>query len=124
MSPEIMKKIYLVEDDYNLRELIAYLLTAKNYEVEAFPNATSFKEKITGLDIHPDLILMDIMLPDGSGVELCRDIKDNEKTNSIPVILMSAHADPSITQNSGATDFIAKPFDVDQFYSQLNKYLN
>ncbi len=124
MSHEIMKKIYLVEDDYNLRELICYLLTDHDYEVEAFANATSFKERISGLDIDPDLILMDIMLPDGNGVELCRAIKADDKTSSIPVILMSAHADPSITQNSGAIDFIAKPFDVDQFYSRLNKYLN
>lgn len=119
-----MKKIYLVEDDHNLRELICFLLIDQDYEVEAFANATSFKEKISGLDIDPDLILMDIMLPDGNGAELCRSIKDDDRTNSIPVILMSAHADSSITQNSGATDFIAKPFDVDQFYSRLSEYLN
>lgn len=119
-----MKKIYLVEDDHNLRELICFLLTDQDYDVEAFANATSFKEKISKREIDPDLILLDIMLPDGNGVELCKNIKGDDKTSAIPVILMSAHANPSISENSGATDFIAKPFDVDQFYGRIEQYLN
>lgn len=115
-----MKTIFLVEDDQGLRELIHFLLTDKNYEVEAFANASSFEKKIEHSD--PDLILMDIMLPDGNGVDLCKNLKKSTK-NEIPVLLMSAHANPSIADNSGACDFIKKPFDIEELYTRIQKYV-
>ena len=114
-----MKKVFLVEDDYGLRELIGFLLVEKNYEVKAFPNATSFTDTIN--QELPDLILMDIMLPDGNGVDLCRNIKDVKETRDIPVLLMSAHANPSIANGSGANSFLAKPFDVEELYEHIEK---
>jgi DNA-binding response OmpR family regulator len=114
-----MKKIFLVEDDYSLRELIGFLLIEKDYEVKAFPTATSFKNTIN--QELPDLILMDIMLPDGNGVDLCRNIKNVKATKNIPVLLMSAHANPSIVNGSGANSFLAKPFDVEELYDSIDK---
>ncbi|SDS33180.1 Response regulator receiver domain-containing protein [Gillisia sp. Hel1_33_143] len=116
-----MKKIYLVEDDHALRELISFLLMDKDYEVEAFANAKSFKNKISTADA--DLILLDIMLPDGNGIDLCKLVKATSNTKDIPVLLMSAHANPSIANDSGANDFIAKPFNVDDLYMHVQKNL-
>jgi len=114
-----MKKIYLVEDDHALRELISFLLMDKDYEVEAFANANSFKNKIPNAEA--DLILLDIMLPDGNGVDICKLLKGTHNTKDIPVLLMSAHANPSIANDSGANDFIAKPFNVDDLYMHVQK---
>ncbi|MDT0689998.1 response regulator [Salegentibacter sp. F188] len=114
-----MKKIFLVEDDHALRELIGFLLIEKDYEVTAFSNATSFTETINRE--LPDLILMDIMLPDGNGVDLCRNIKEESETREIPVLLMSAHANPSMVNGSGANSFLAKPFDVEELYEHIEK---
>ena len=115
-----MKKIFLVEDDHGLRDLISFLLTDKNYDVEAFSNATTFEKGIESGD--PDLILMDIMLPDGNGLDLCKDLKKSKDKNSIPILLMSAHADPRIADDSGACDFIKKPFDVEELYQCIEKH--
>lgn len=116
-----MKTIFLVEDDHSLRELINFLLIDKDYKVEAFSNANSFESRIKNSE--PDLVLMDIMLPDGNGIQLCKDLKDSEDKNKIPVILMSAHADPSIANDSGACHFIKKPFDIEELYSKIQKYI-
>ena len=117
-----MKTIFLVEDDNGLRDLICFLLTDKDYEVEAFANATSFEKGIENRA--PDLILMDIMLPDGNGVDLCKDLKKSQSKSNIHVMLMSAHADPNIADDSGACEFIKKPFDIEELYSRIQKYVD
>ena len=117
-----MKTIFLVEDDHSLRDLIQFLLADKNYEVEAFPNATSFEKRLE--NSNPDLILMDIMLPDGNGVDLCKGLKNSDHKKKIPVLLMSAHANPSIADNSGACDFIKKPFDIEELYTHIQRHID
>ncbi|MFD2517054.1 response regulator [Salinimicrobium flavum] len=67
------------------------------------------------------VFLLDIMLPDGNGLDLCRELKNNETTRKIPVVLMSAHAD--INSMEGADDFISKPFDVDELLRRIERQL-
>jgi DNA-binding response OmpR family regulator len=114
-----MKEIFIVEDDDGIRELIEFLLVSEQYSVKTFPTARAFHKAIPG-EV-PDLFLLDIMLPDGNGVDLCRELKKDEKTMKIPVVLMSAHAD--ISRTEGADDFIAKPFDVDELLKRIQKQL-
>ena len=115
-----MKEIYVVEDDEGIRELIEILLQSHNYTVKTFPNARSFQNTVPGK--LPDLFLIDIMLPDGNGINLCKDLKASEYTLKIPVVLMSAHAD--INHVDGADDFIAKPFDVDELLKRIEQQLS
>ena len=116
-----MKEIYVVEDDPDIRELIKYLLESLEYKVESFPTAEDFYSGISG---HlPDLILLDIMLPDGNGIEICKELRDQQLTNEIPVLLMSAHADASVLRGHCANDFIAKPFDIDDLISRINHFV-
>lgn len=110
-----MKKIFLVEDEPNLREMIAFLLTDQGYEVEAFPTATSFNNFIEKEE--PDMVLLDIRLPDGNGAEICK--KMHKSKRHIPVILMSAHANPEMFGNVGARDFIPKPFDIEDLFLKI-----
>lgn len=110
-----MKEIFIVEDNDHIRELLEFILIDQDYVVKSFPNARSFQNQITSK--HPDLILMDIMLPDGNGLEMCNKLGFSEDTSNIPVILMSAHA--NINKDNCAVDFIPKPFDVEDLINRI-----
>ena len=114
-----MKQIFVVEDDEGIRELIEILLESHEYSVQTFPNARTFQNTVPGQV--PDLFLIDIMLPDGNGVNLCKQLKASNETMGIPVVLMSAHA--NISHIDGADDFIAKPFDVDELIQRIEQQL-
>lgn len=103
-----MKEIFVVEDDEGIRELIEFLLISEQFAVKTFPNVRTFQKTVP--NEVPDLFLLDIMLPDGNGMDLCKKLKENKLTSHVPVLLMSAHA--NISQVPEADDFIAKPFDV------------
>ena len=113
-----MKEIYVVEDDRFIRELIELLLK-DTYSVRSFPNAERFRKRIEYGK--PKLILMDIMLPDGNGQEMCKSLAQNKDTNEIPVILMSAHAD---IVDETARDFIVKPFELNDLLYRIKKHIN
>ena len=111
-----MKEIFVVEDDTDIREMLEFLLESENYKVQSFPTAESF---LNQLDLQrPDLILLDIMLPDGNGVTICEELKTEEKNLFLPIILMSAHINTSSFRKSCADDFIAKPFDIEDLSHQ------
>lgn len=114
-----MKKIFIVEDDDGIRELIEFLLVSQQYSVKTFPNARTFNKTVP--EEVPDLFLLDIMLPDGNGLDLCKELKKDEVTQKVPVMLMSAHAD--ISKMEAADDFIAKPFDVDELLKRIENQL-
>ena len=114
-----MKEIFIVEDNDHIRELLEFILIDQDYVVKSFPNARSFQNQITSK--HPDLILMDIMLPDGNGLEMCNKLGFSEDTSNIPVILMSAHA--NINKDNCAVDFIPKPFAVEDHINRIGVQL-
>ncbi|WP_316765379.1 response regulator transcription factor [Pedobacter frigiditerrae] len=117
------KTIYVVEDNDDIRELVEYLLEIEGYQVSGFPNATTFKEEIKNST--PDAVVLDIMLPDGNGIEICNKLKSNLLTEKIPVLLMSANTNVAMISNeSKADDFISKPFDIDDLVSRVRKLLN
>jgi DNA-binding response OmpR family regulator len=107
-----MKKIILVEDDQAIREFLVIFLESENYAVRSFSTANEFLNRDQN-DL-PDLYLFDVMLPDGSGIDLCKEIKRSGNNIGIPVIIMSAHANLSQLKDlCDPDDFIAKPFDID-----------
>ena len=115
-----MKEIFVVEDDDGIRELLEFLLVDRNFEVKTFPSVRSFESNLPGKT--PDLFLLDIMLPDGNGLDLCKKLKQTQITRNIPVVLMSAHA--HLSHLEGANDFISKPFDVDNLIEKINRQLD
>lgn len=107
-----MKSIILVvEDEVDIQNLIAYTLSAEGYEVLG---AKTGEEAIKTLEqTHPDLILLDLMLPGIDGFEVCRRVKRAEKTEGIPVIMVTAKGEESDIVTGlelGAEDYITKPF--------------
>jgi two-component system alkaline phosphatase synthesis response regulator PhoP len=117
------KLIHIVEDDEDIRFIVEYLLRDENYDVESFGGAKEFIKGIQG--DKPDLIILDVMLPDGNGIAICRDLKTSSETQHIPVIIMSAHAaEKSVLEEACADDFISKPFDLDYFLQRVKKQLS
>lgn len=115
------KRIFIVEDDDDIREIVTLVLEGEQYEV--IPNSTisEFEQKFN--QHKPDAILLDIRLPDGNGMELCTLLKSQEQTRHIPVIMMSAHEQIAIVmQNCKAESFISKPFDIDDLLSKVQLY--
>lgn len=119
----IKKCVYILEDNDDIREMIAYLLTEENYEVHGYPTVKSFKNELSFT--HPDMIILDVMLTDGNGLEVCDELKANNRTNDIPILMMSAHAFlKDVKSKCGAEDFISKPFDINDFVSRIDHYLH
>jgi two-component system phosphate regulon response regulator PhoB len=115
-----MKKIVLVEDDQDLYSLIQY-----NLEKEGFTVAGSQTGK-GALDLcrreRPDLIILDIMLPDSDGLEICKAIRANSDLGAVPVIFLTARAsetDRIVGLELGANDYIVKPFFVRELIARI-----
>lgn len=120
-----MKKkcVFVLEDNDDLRELFTILLEDDNFKVVTYPTATSFKAGMESEKPCPDIILMDIMLPDGNGMDICAQMKADKRYSAIPIIMMSAHKDMSdVTEFCKADDFIAKPFDINRFINTVERY--
>jgi len=116
------KIIHIVEDDEDIRYIISYILTDMGYEVKLSETVADFHAQMKVSE--PDLILLDVMLPDGNGLELCLELKQETETSHIPVIIMSAHAtEYEVLRRSCAEDFIAKPFDLDDLLVLIAKHL-
>lgn len=119
-----MALIYIVEDDENIREIEEFALRNAGFEIQSFPNATDFfaslEKKI------PDLFLLDIMLPDESGNEIVRTLRNSELTRKLPVIMVTAKtAEMDLVKglDNGADDYIKKPFSVMELISRVKALL-
>ena len=114
------KWIYYVEDDTSIRELVLYALKTAEFQVMTFENAASFYKRMK--EQQPDLILLDIMLPDEDGVSILKKLKSRPDTENIPVIMMTAKSseyDKVLGLDSGADDYITKPFGVMELISRV-----
>lgn len=103
------KRIFLLEDDPGVSDVLQLILELDDYEVKSFETIEKFMSRIAGEE--PDLFILDVMLPDGNGFEVCKELKaSNTQT---PVLMMSAHASLQNCEESCTADaFIQKPFDL------------
>lgn len=114
------KRIFCVEDDINIRELIAYTLSQSGYITEGFECGTDFFEALKTST--PDLILLDIMLPDKDGMTILKELRASQKTDTVPVIMLTAKSgqmDKIKGLDAGADDYITKPFDILELVSRV-----
>lgn len=116
-----MKKILVIDDEGAIRDLIELVLKRENYQVKTAENgAAGLREMDT---FRPDLVLLDLMLPDFSGYDLCREIV---KKSSIPVIMISAKnetIDKVLGLELGAEDYVTKPFDNRELIARVKVVL-
>jgi DNA-binding response OmpR family regulator len=118
-----MRRILVVDDDRDILEVIDFILQDSGYTVETLLDGHFLFDKIRSFQ--PDLIILDIMLGDMDGRELCRNLKTGLDTHHIPVIMVSAsHALKDINSpNCQPNDFIAKPFDIDALLSCVHRQI-
>ena len=115
-----MATILIVDDEQPLRELLADVLESGGHRVMMAGNG---REALTIVARdRPDLVVSDVMMPLLNGVRLCRQIKDDPPTASIPVILMSS-VGPRVVDGSGADAFLKKPFDLDEVETLVGRLL-
>lgn len=113
------KVIYLLEDDPSIRELVQYLLAEDGFEVHAFGTVSSFRESLPTAS--PHLIILDIMLPDGNGIDVSVELKSYSNTKAIPILLMSAdHGKVNKPTPASANSFLAKPFDISELLERVH----
>ena len=119
-----MALIYVVEDDVNIQEIEMFALKNSGYRVEGFGNAKDFFAKLS--EKTPDLILLDVMLPDLDGLSILKKVRTVPDTKKIPVIFVSAKTseiDKVKGLDMGADDYLAKPFGVMELISRVKALL-
>lgn len=119
-----MALIYIVEDDESIREIESIALKNSNYIVSAFENAKEFYKKLD--ELVPDLILLDVMLPDESGYDIVRKLRKRPATQDIPIIMVTAKTtemDMIKGLDGGADDYIKKPFSIMELITRVKALL-
>lgn len=113
MPLSVKKRILIVDDDPNIHKLITKGLTENQYDITcAFDAATALDQVMRE---RPDLVILDLMMPHMSGIEVCRALKSNPKTKDIYVLILSAkegQSDRISGLELGADDYVSKPFHV------------
>lgn len=116
--------IYCVEDDTDIREIEQYTLQSMNMETEVFADGTSFFAAVEKRI--PDLVLLDIMLPDMSGIDILKRLRAGARTRNIPVIMATAKGAEYERVNAldlGADDYLTKPFSLIEMVARINAVL-
>lgn len=124
MDRTTVPQILVVEDEQPIREMIAFALRRAGHDVREAEDCRAARVQIA--DRRPDLVLVDWMLPDMSGLELTRLIKREEATRDLPVIMLTARAaegDKVAALDGGADDYITKPFSPRELVSRINAVL-
>jgi two-component system phosphate regulon response regulator PhoB len=107
------KRILIVDDEPDVTELVAYQLRSKGYITDALNDPTQSIAKIRAYQ--PDLVILDVMMPDISGIQICRMLRADNLTKAIPVIFLTAkaeEADRVLGLEVGGDDYICKPFSI------------
>lgn len=116
--------IYFVEDDNSIRELVVYTLTGSGMEAQGFGTPSRFWEAMR--QSLPELILLDIMLPEEDGLSILRKLRANAETARIPVMMLTARSseyDKVIGLDSGADDYLPKPFGMMELIARVRALL-
>lgn len=116
--------IYLVEDDDSIRELVLYTLHTTGFEAEGFRNAADFWQALE--EELPQLVLLDIMLPDEDGLHILKRLRAGAETADLPVMMLTAKSseyDRVVGLDSGADDYMPKPFGMMELVSRVRALL-
>jgi len=119
-----MKKILCVDDNPDFLELMEHLITSKGFDVQLLDKGEDTESAIRGFK--PDLVLLDIVLGNIDGREVCNKIKASSELGAIPIIMVSAvyGVDLFVDIPYKADDFITKPFVLEEFYRTVNTQLS
>jgi len=116
------KTVILVEDDESIRDVINIILERAGYDVICYEDG---QKLINGISNIPDIFLIDRQLSGIDGIDLCRHLKEQPSTASVPVIILSATPGlENLAKNAGAIAFIEKPFSMSRLMEMIESHLN
>jgi two-component system, OmpR family, phosphate regulon response regulator PhoB len=124
MSESQSKKIMVVDDEPDVTELVAYHLKAKGYTVETLNDPNN--SLATARSLQPDLVILDVMMPDLSGIQICRLLRADPQLRSVPVVFLTARAEEGDRVQgleTGADDYICKPFSPKELVLRIQSIL-
>jgi CheY-like chemotaxis protein len=122
--PAEKKSILIVDDEEDTLEMLSTILEHEDYVTW---RATNGKEALELAKKKPDLILLDIRMPGVSGLEVCRQLKQNDELKHIPIIIFSAKVlshDIELGLNAGADEYLTKPFSTKELTQLIKKYIS
>jgi DNA-binding response OmpR family regulator len=114
-------RVLIIDDDNDFIELIKNLLSLENFDIFSTSNSIEGANKV--LEIRPDIVLLDLMMPGKDGIEVCQEIR---KTNNVPILIVSAVSTRGILSkvlNEGADDFLEKPVHPQILLANIHKLL-
>lgn len=118
------QKILIIEDEPDIRKTLEYNISREGYHVVSASSLVEAKSRFESDSF--SLILLDLMLPDGSGLDLCREIKSDKEKSSIPIIILTAkddEVDKVVGFELGADDYVTKPFSVRELILRMKAVL-
>ncbi|MFA6002765.1 MAG: response regulator [Elusimicrobiota bacterium] len=116
------KKVLAIDDDVSVCEFYQQCLSAFGFHVTCAPGAKQAREHLA--KHRPDIILMDVMMPETDGITLTRELRDDPKTSDIPIIVVSGLADAGTLNDAllfGAVDYMVKPIDIEVLKSKIER---
>lgn len=119
-----MTKILVVDDEYSIRELVKFNLEKAGYNVEGIEDGLKALQRIN--EDTPDLLVLDLMLPGMDGLDVCRHLRQQEKTRFLPIIMLTAKAeeiDRVVGLEIGADDYMSKPFSPRELVARIKSLL-
>ena len=119
-----MRRLLVIEDDVDIRELVAFKLGQLGFDVRAFDDPRAGLESAAAEP--PDLVVLDVMLPAMSGLDVCRRLREAEATATIPIVMLTAKAQEVDVERgfaAGATDYVVKPFSPRELVSRVESIL-
>ena len=120
----MLVKVLVIEDEPDIRKTVEYNLTREGYEVSGCGSISEAKTLLENPNF--SIILLDLMLPDGSGLDLCKQIKSNPETNETPILILTAkddEVDKVVGFELGADDYVTKPFSVRELILRVKAIL-
>ena len=118
------QKILIIEDEPDIRKTLEYNISREGYEVICASSLSEGRQKLESASF--TLLLLDLMLPDGSGLDLCRELKQDKSLSSMPIIILTAkddEVDKVVGFELGADDYVTKPFSVRELILRVKAVL-
>jgi DNA-binding response OmpR family regulator len=125
MTDKDKKKILIVDDEPDILETLKFLIESEGFQsITAMDGEDALKK---AKETNPDLIILDVMLPKINGYKVCRLLKFDNKYKHIPILMVTARSqeeDKVIGEETGADEYITKPFDIEELIEKVNNYIN